>query len=116
MGEFISDTSLCDFVLVGIGHKFADRSLLHNHAQAASYDHDKRTKQRQRQKTLTTITTRRVLLLQVTYGLMAAHAAGNAKALPLIRGQITWFNYNEFLPEVFNTSQFVLFLVAIVYL
>jgi hypothetical protein len=38
-------------------------------------------------------------VVQVTYGLMAAHAAGNTKALPLIRGQITWFNYNEYLPE-----------------
>ncbi len=38
----------------------------------------------------------------VTHGLVAAHGAGNAKALPLIRGMLNYFNNStmlyEFLP------------------
>ena len=36
----------------------------------------------------------------LTHGLIEADTAGNAKALPLIRGHQDWFNQCEYLPQV----------------
>jgi len=36
----------------------------------------------------------------LTHGLLEAAYAGNAKALPLLRGYYDWFNQQEFLPEM----------------
>ena len=38
------------------------------------------------------------VLAWVTYGLLEAHMAGNTKALRLLRCQMDWFNYCEYLP------------------
>jgi hypothetical protein len=41
----------------------------------------------------------------ITHGLIDAAGAGNAEALPLIRGHLDWFNHCEYLPQVVDKNR-----------